>query len=82
MSTYTTRRGFLLPFALASLLLLVLMILSVFDRAFPPEVVVLAIIFVPILYIFLESAWRRTIIGDDGVRIRKLFRERHLLWEG
>jgi len=80
-STYTTRRGFLLPFSLVSLLLLVLLIISVFDRAFPPEVVVLAIIFVPTLYIFLESAWRRTTIGDDGVRIRKLFRERHLLWE-
>ena len=79
--TYTTRRGFLIPFSLALLLLLVLLIISVFDRTFPLEVVVLAIICLPTLYIFLESVWRRTTIGSDGVRIRKLFRERHLPWE-
>ena len=79
-TTYTTRRAFSLPFSLVFLLLLVLLILSAFDRTFPPEIVVLAIIFVPTLYIFLESSWRRTTIGDDGIRIRKLFRERHLLW--
>ncbi|MBN2397655.1 MAG: PH domain-containing protein [Deltaproteobacteria bacterium] len=79
-TTYTTRRVFLIPFSLAFLLLLVLLILSAFDRTFPPEIVILALICVPILYILLESAWRRTTIGPDGVRIRKLFRERHLLW--
>lgn len=80
-TTYTTRRGFLIPFSLASLLLIVLLAFSVFDRTFPSEVVILAVICVPTLYIFLESAWRRTTVGPDGVRIRKLFRERHLLWE-
>jgi len=80
-TTYTTRRGFLFPFSLALVLLLVLLILSVFDRSFPPEIVVLSIICVPTLYIFLESVWRRTTIEPEGVRIRKLFREKHLLWE-
>lgn len=80
INTYTTRRGFFLPFSLVFLLLIVLMILSVFDRTFPPEIVVLSIIFVPTLYIFLESSRRRTTIEDDGIRMRKLFRERHLLW--
>ncbi len=80
-STYTTRRSFLVPFSLASLLLLVLLVLSLFDRAFPPEVVILTIIFIPTLYIFLGSIRRKTIVGSDGVRIRKLFREKHLLWE-
>ncbi len=79
-TTYTTRQGFLIPFFLVFLLLLVLLILSIFDRLFPPEIVVLTIIFIPTAYIFLESAWRRTIIESDGVRIRKLFREKHLLW--
>jgi hypothetical protein len=79
-STYTTRREFLLPFSLVLLLLIVLLISSVFDSTFPPEIVVLAIIFVPTLYIFLESSRRRTTIGDDGIRIQKLFREKHLLW--
>jgi hypothetical protein len=80
-TTYTTRRTFLLPFALVSLLLVVLLIISSIDRAFPPEIVVLAIVCVPVFYILLESIWRRTTIEPDGVRIRKLFRERYLLWE-
>lgn len=80
-TTYTTRRDFLIPFSLVFLLLLVLLILSVFDRAFPPEIVVLIVVFVPTLFIFLASVWRRTTIEPDGVRIRKLFRERHLLWK-
>ncbi len=78
---YTTRRDFLIPFSLVFLLLLVLLILSVFDRLFAPEIVVLAVVFVPTLFIFLASVRRRTAIGPDGVRIRKLFREKRILWE-
>lgn len=79
-NTYKTRVAFLLPIFLDSLFLLVLLVISIFDREFSSETVVLSIIFVPVLYIFLESAWRRTTIGDDGVKIRKLFREKLLQW--
>jgi len=80
-NTYTTRKGFLLPISLVSLLLFALLLISLFDRTFPPEAVVLSIIFVPTFIIFLGSVRRRTTIGNDGVRIRKLFREKHLRWE-
>lgn len=79
-TTYTTRREFLYPFSMVFVLLFVLFILSLFDRSFPPEIVILAIIFVPTAYFFLQSVRRRTTVGPDGVRIKKLFREKHLRW--
>jgi len=59
----------------------VVFLLRLFDSGLSPEAIVLSIIFIPVLYIFLESAARRTTIGDDGVKIKKLFREKQLLWE-
>ncbi|MBW2649038.1 MAG: PH domain-containing protein [Deltaproteobacteria bacterium] len=80
-NTYKTRVAFLLPIFLDSLFLLVLLVISIFDRGVSSEPVVLSIIFIPALYIFLGSARRRTTIGDDGIRIRKLFRKKQLRWE-
>ncbi|MEA2014293.1 MAG: hypothetical protein U9N38_03180 [Thermodesulfobacteriota bacterium] len=78
--TYRTRRAFLLPILLNSLFLLVLLVISICNRTFPAEPVVLLAVFVPTLCIFLASARRRTSIDNDGVKIRKLFKERTLLW--
>ncbi len=80
-NTYKTRGAFLLPIFLDLLFLLVLLVISIFDSGLSPEAIVLSIIFIPVLYISLESAARITTIGDDGVKIRKLFRKKHLLWE-
>ncbi|MBW2650400.1 MAG: PH domain-containing protein [Deltaproteobacteria bacterium] len=80
-STYKTRLGFLLPIFLDSLLLLVLLIISVFNRVFPAEPVILFLIFAFTLCIVFGSARRKTTIGDEGIRIRKLFRVKQLRWE-
>ena len=77
---YKTRGAFLIPIFLDSLFLLVLLVISIVDKKLPLETIVLSIIFVPTLYIFLESIVRRTIIGDDVVTIRKLFRGKQLKW--
>ncbi len=66
---------------LDSVFLLVLLIISIVDKKLPLETIVLAIICVPALYIFLESAARRTTIGEDGITIRKLFRGKRLQWD-
>ena len=79
-TTYTTRREFLYPFSLVSFFLFVLLIISLFDRSFQPEIVILTIIFVPTVYFLLQAVRRRTTVGPDGVTVRKLFREKHLLW--
>ncbi len=79
--TYRTRGGFLLPIFLDSLFLLVLLVVSVFDRTFPAEPMFLFLIFVLTICIFLASARRRTSLDDDGIKIRKLLKERFLLWD-
>ncbi|MEA1970825.1 MAG: PH domain-containing protein [Thermodesulfobacteriota bacterium] len=80
-STYKTRVGFLLPIFLDSLLLLVLLIISIFDRVFSAEPVILFLIFVLALCIFLKSARSKITIEDEGIGIRKLFRVKQLRWE-
>lgn len=80
-SIYKTRMGFLLPIFLDSLLLLVLLIISVFNRVFTAEPVILFLIFVLTLCIVFGSARRKTTIGDEGIRIRKLFKVKQLRWE-
>ena len=79
-TTYTTRREFLYPFSLVSFFLFVLLIISLFDRSFQPEIVILTIIFVPTMYFLLQALRRRTTVGPDGVTVRKLFKEKHLRW--
>jgi len=78
--SYKTRSDFLLPIFLDSLLLLVLLIISLFDRAFPSESLILFFIFVLAFYIFLGAARRKTTVGDEGIGIQKLFRHKHLQW--
>lgn len=80
-STYKARVGFLLPIFLDSLFILVLFVISIFDRVFPAEPVILFLIFVLALCILFGSARRKTIIGDEDIRIRKLFRAKQLRWE-
>ncbi len=79
--TYKTRTGFLLPIFLDSLFLLVLLIISLFNRAFPAEPVILFLIFIVAFYMFLASIRRRTTIQEEGIRIRKFLREKRLRWE-
>ena len=78
---YKTRMTFLLPIFLDLLFLPVLLVISLFDRGVSPETAVLSIIFVSTLCIFLVSARRRTTIEIEGIRVRKLFREKQLRWE-
>ncbi len=80
-NTYKARSGFLLPIFLDCLFILVLLVISIFDRVFPAEPVALFLIFVLALCIFLKSARSKITIGDEGIGIRKLFREKHLRWE-
>ncbi|MEA3487281.1 MAG: PH domain-containing protein [Thermodesulfobacteriota bacterium] len=80
-NTYKARFGFLLPIFLDSLFILVLFVISIFDRVFTAEPVILFLIFVLTLCIVFGSARRKTTIGDEGIRIRKLFRVKQLRWE-
>ena len=83
MSTSVYKIGWPLVIALAIdvFLLLILLLISVFVGGSPSERVVLFVIFIPLLYIFLESIFRKVIIEESCIEIKKLFGKKVLAWE-
>lgn len=80
-STYKTRKAFLIPLTLDTLLLSILLMVSFFTGSFPAETIVLVVILIPLIYLFAESLIRRTSVGEKGIKIKNLFREKKLEWE-
>jgi hypothetical protein len=80
VNTYRVRKQFLVPLTLDLGLLFLLIAISFFTNATPAEMVILVVIFIPLLYIFLESLFLETSIGDKGVKIKKFLRGKELSW--
>ncbi len=80
VNTYRVRKQFLVPLTLDLVLLFLLIAISLFTKATPAEMVILVVIFIPLLYIFLESLFLETSIGDKGVSIKKFLRGKELSW--
>lgn len=80
-STYKTRKAFLIPLILDTLLLFVLVLVSLFTGSFPAETIILVVIFIPLFYVFIESLIRKTSVGEKGIEIKKLFRGKKLEWK-
>jgi len=81
ISVYRIGRALLIPFTIDTFFLLVLLLLSLFVSGSHTERIVLFVIFIPLLYIFLESVSRKVTIGDDSIEVKKLFRKKKLRWE-
>ncbi|NPU83443.1 MAG: hypothetical protein HPY65_03060 [Syntrophaceae bacterium] len=77
---YRIKTSFLIPLGLDALLLLVLLLLSVLGPGTFTEHVVLGVFFILALAVFAESASRNVTADEDGIAIRKFFRETRLLW--
>lgn len=83
MSTivYKIGRTLLIPLAIDVFLLFILLSISLFVSSSPTERIVLFVLFIPLLYIFLESISRKVIIENNGIEIKKLFRNKVLGWK-
>ncbi len=79
-SIYKIGIGLLIPLAIDVFFLFILLSISLFVSGSPTERIVLFIIFIPLLYIFLESISRNVIIENNGIEIKKLFRKKVLDW--
>lgn len=79
-NTYRARKEFLFPLALDLILLFLLIVISFFTRAIPAEMFILFVVFIGLLYIFLESFFLETTIGDKGIAIKKFLRGKELSW--
>lgn len=75
---FTVRRAFLLPLGLLLLLALILLIVSALQEQPKGKIIILAFIILPVAILFIESVFRRTVIGSDQVTVHKLLRRKTL----
>ena len=80
-SVYKIRRSFVIPFFIDFLLLFILLLISYFLGGSKLERILVTAIFIPVLYVLFESAFRMVGTGDQGIMIRKFMRKKELKWE-
>jgi hypothetical protein len=78
---YTIRRAFLIVLGLDTLLLFCLFMISLVVKGNTMERLVLTLFFLPALVLFLECLFRRVTVIEEGLVIRKLGRNKALLWD-
>ena len=76
--TYRIRKAFLLPLGLLLGLCLVLLALCLVQGQPPGKAVILGCIILPVAGLFVESLFRRTVIGADRMTVFKLLRRKSL----
>jgi hypothetical protein len=79
---YRIRRAFLIVLGLDAFLLFCLFLISLFMKGNTMEKFVLMIFFLPALVLFIECLFRRVTVVEEGLTIRKLGRNKMLLWDG
>lgn len=78
---YSIRRSFVVPYSIVVFLFIVLLLLSIFWRGYHLERVLLGVLIIPVLYVFLESVFRKVKTGDQGMMIVKFLRKKELTWQ-
>jgi len=76
--TFAIRKTFLVPLGLLLLLSLILLGTCIAQGQPLAKTIILAFIILPIAGFFLESAFRRSVINDEGITVFKLLRQKHL----
>lgn len=79
---YTIRRAFLIPLGVDAFLLFCLFIISLASQGSTTERFVFALFFFPSCYLFLECLFRRITVDDEGILLRRLWREKGVPWDG
>jgi len=78
--SYSIRRAFLIPLGVDAFLLFVLLLISLLLKGETTEKLVFTIFFLPTLVLFCESLYRRVVVTDEGIVVRKLGRSRAVAW--
>lgn len=76
--TFTIRKTFLLPLGLLLALNVALFVVCLAQGESRAKVGLLGLIIVPVGILFVESAFRRTVIDGEGITVRKFMRQRML----
>jgi hypothetical protein len=77
---YAVRRAFVIPLGLDTFLLLTLLAISLAQGGDAREIGVFSFFFLPTAYLFLESLVRRVSVGEEGLRVRTLWKRNAVLW--
>ncbi|MBN1547409.1 MAG: hypothetical protein JW902_12190 [Syntrophaceae bacterium] len=78
---FTIKKSFLIPFAIAVGLLVVLLVLSLFHRRSEAETWVLLVLILAALPVLVEISYRQVRIASNALSIRKFFRLRTIPWD-
>lgn len=78
---YTIRRVFLIVIGLNAFLLLCLFLISLLQKGTSMEKFILLLFFLPALLLFGECLFRRVAVSEGGLAIRRLGRNKTLLWD-
>jgi hypothetical protein len=75
---FAIRKSFLLPLGLLLALCIVLLLVNVMEGQSREKTMMLGFIILPVSILFFESAFRRTIITEEGVTVIKLLRKKFI----
>lgn len=78
--TFVIRRTFVVPMALIIILTAVLLVVCVVQGQAIAKLIILAGLILPLLALFVETAFRRVVIDQEGVTAFRPFRQRRLLF--
>lgn len=76
--TFVIRRTFVLPMALLIFLTIALLVVCIVQSQPIAKVIILAGLIMPLLVLFVESAFRRVVVDQDGVTAFRPFRQRQV----
>ena len=78
--TFVIRRAFVVPLGLLVALMVSLLVVCVVQEQPVVKVLLLAVLIVPLLILFAESAFRRVVVSQSGVEAFRPFRRREVLF--
>lgn len=80
IQTFVMRRTLILPMALVVVLTAVLLVVCVVQGQAIGKIIILAALILPLAALFVETAFRRVVIDQQGVTAYRPFRQRRLLF--
>jgi hypothetical protein len=78
--SYSIRKALLAPLGVDAFLLMGLLAISLLLKGDATEKLVFTLFFLPTLVLFSESLYRRVVVTDEGITIRKLGRAKAVAW--
>ncbi len=78
--SFVIRRAIVVPIGLLIVLMIALLVVCILQGQPIAKVIILAILIIPVVVLFAESAFRRVVIDQSGVTAVRPFRQRQLLF--